>query len=294
MSKTSDLVRTNFKKNDDIRDAGLTIPEDVARYVDIIYGPDPDWQVLDLYRPKDAEGRVLPVIVSVHGGGWVYGDKELYQYYCMSLAQRGFAVINYTYRLAPEFQYPASVEDTNLVMTWIMEHAEAYKLDTDHIFAVGDSAGAHNLAIYTCILTNPDYAASYTFTPPQGLSLKAVAYNCGQYQIDLTAEGEELTAALMADLLPERGSPKELNLVSPILHMTADHPPVFVMTAPKDFLRDQASLLVKKLLELDVPFIFRFYADPARSLAHVFHCDMRSEYGALCNTEECNFFKEFL
>ena len=118
MSKTSDLVRAQFKSGDDLRDRGLATPKDICRYDDIPYGPDTSWQVLDVYRPRASEGQILPTIVSVHGGAWVYGDKERYQYYCMSLAQRGFAVVNFTYRLAPEFQFPASLEDTNLVFTW--------------------------------------------------------------------------------------------------------------------------------------------------------------------------------
>lgn len=108
-------VRAEFQKGDDIRDAGLTTPDFVERTDDILYGEDPKWQVLDLYRPKNRTGEKLPVIVSIHGGGWVYGDKERYQYYCMSLVEHGFAVVNFTYRLAPEFQFPAALEDTNLV-----------------------------------------------------------------------------------------------------------------------------------------------------------------------------------
>ena len=121
----SSIIRREFKKGDDIRDAGLTAPDDVIRYKDIAYGKDSAMQVLDVYRPKDTEGS-LPVIVSVHGGGWVYGDKELYQYYCMSLAQRGFAVVNFTYRLAPEYQFPAPVEDTNSVFAWILDNKDKF------------------------------------------------------------------------------------------------------------------------------------------------------------------------
>ncbi|MFR5151238.1 MAG: carboxylesterase family protein [Ruminococcus sp.] len=64
---------------------------------------------LDVYRPKQAQGEDLPVIISVHGGAWMYGDKERYQYYCMSLAQRGFAVVNFTYRLAHESKISSTV-----------------------------------------------------------------------------------------------------------------------------------------------------------------------------------------
>ena len=78
MSETSDRVRALFKQGDDIRDAGLTTPPEVERFDDIVYGSDPVWQSLDVYRPRAArtDGALdpLPVIVSCHGGGWVYGD----------------------------------------------------------------------------------------------------------------------------------------------------------------------------------------------------------------------------
>ncbi|MCD8019444.1 MAG: carboxylesterase family protein [Clostridiales bacterium] len=99
MSQASDSVRMNFGKGDDIRDAGLTTPDTIQRFDDLRYGNDADCQLLDVYRPKEAHGEVLPVIISVHGGGWVYGDKERYQYYCMSLAERGFSAVTGTVTL---------------------------------------------------------------------------------------------------------------------------------------------------------------------------------------------------
>ena len=137
MVRISDIIRAEFAEGDNKRDAGLKTPENIVRYDDIIYGTESKWQKLDVYRPKDATGK-LPVIVSVHGGGWVYGDKERYQFYCMDLAERGFAVVNFSYRLAPEYKFPASLEDTNFVFTWVLENAETYRLDTEKLFAVGD------------------------------------------------------------------------------------------------------------------------------------------------------------
>ena len=127
MSTTSERIRREFAASDAVRDAGLTIPDDIQRYDDIAYGSNP-LQKLDVYRPKNSMGK-LPVIISVHGGGWVYGDKELYQYYTMSLAQRGFTVINFSYRLAPESQYPAQIEDVATVFDWVNNHAEQYGMD---------------------------------------------------------------------------------------------------------------------------------------------------------------------
>lgn len=293
MSQASEMLRAAFRKGDDIRDAGLTTPADITRYDDIVYGADPAWQILDVYRPKNAAGARLPVIVSVHGGGWVYGDKERYQFYCMSLAQRGFAVVNFTYRLAPEFQFPAPLEDANLAFTWLLEHAGPYGFDTEHVFAVGDSAGAHLLGLYSAICTNPAYAARFAFAPPAGFKPTAVALNCGAYVIELGDNGSP-TGALMADFLPEKGSDEELYLVNVLNHVTPAFPPAFVMTACDDFLKTQAPLMAAKLAENEVPFVYRFFGDRENRLGHVFHCNMKSADAKQANDEECDFFKRFI
>lgn len=291
MSQASDFIRINFKKGDDERDAGLTTPEDIVRYDDIAYGPDPKQQSLDVYRPKNAEGKKLPVIVSVHGGGWVYGGKERYQFYCMNLAQRGFAVVNFTYRLAPENKFPAPLEDSNLVFTWALANAEKYGFDTDHVFGVGDSAGGHGLGLYAAFCTNPEYAAKFDFAPPEGFAPTAVALNCGAYNPGTAADGS--VDPLIMDLMPNQGTPEELALINVISHITEKFPPTFLMTAPDDFLKAQAAPLAAKLLEKEVPFVSRFYSSKKNRLAHVFHLNIRTEDAKLCNDEECEFFRKF-
>ena len=291
MSKTSEMVREMFGKGDAERDAGLRTPEDITRFDDIAYGSDPKYQLLDVYRPKGAEGP-LPVIISVHGGGWVYGDKEVYQFYCMSLAERGFAVVNFSYRLAPEHKFPASLEDTNSVCAWVMENAEKYGFDTDHIFAVGDSAGAHNLSLYAAILSDPEYAKEYAFKAPEGFMLKAIALNCGAFLIDVSKN--DLTTQLMDDFLPEGGSEKEIRLISSIYHINENYPPVYLMTCVNDFLRDQASLIIPELLKKNIHHAFHFFGTKEEPLGHVFHCNVRLKEAKICNDEECAFFREFI
>lgn len=292
MSITSFLLRRAFKRSDDKRDAGLTTPADIRRDDDILYGTDPKRQLLDVFRPKDARGK-LPVIVSVHGGGWVYGDKELYQHYCMQLAQNGFAVVNFSYRLAPKFKFPASLEDTNLVFRWVLAHGAEYGIDTDHIFAVGDSAGAHILGLYCCLCTNPVYGAAFPFQAPEGFAPSAVALNCGVYEISLKGKGDP-NRRLMADLLPRKGSPEELEQISVLRHLTGDFPPSFVMTANNDFLREAAPPLAEKLRALGVPVSYHLYGDDQNPLGHVFHCNVRSEDAKRCNREECQFFRSLI
>ena len=294
MSEVSDKVRTEFGKSDEIRDAGLTIPEDVERYTDLVYGDDPDWQVLDVYRPACEQGKTLPVIVSIHGGGWVYGDKNLYQYYCMSLAQRGFAVVNFTYRLAPEFKFPASLEDTNLVMKWILDNGADYGMDLTNIFGVGDSAGAHALGLYTAIYTNPAYAAEYDFTVPTGLNLRAIALNCGCYRITTDGENDRLTALLMQDLMPNGGDADELALITVTNHITDKFLPTIYATCPGDFLKDQAPILAERLMANNIPHEFIFLGSNTNPLGHVFHLNMREPLGTVCNDLECEFFRRHI
>lgn len=289
MSLFSRLVCFVFRKADEKRDAGLGIPDDVRRIDNIRYGPDPKWNVRDVYRPKAAEGR-LPVIVSVHGGGLVYGDKDGYQYYCMSLAQHGFAVVNFTYRLAPQDKFPAQLEDTTRAFAWVLENAAEYGFDTDHVFAVGDSAGAQLLGLFCCLCTNPDYAATLPFQAPEGFCPKAVALNCGVYSIEKKA----FTSKLIADYLPGKGTADELRQVSVMEHVTSAFPPAFVMTGLGDFLAPQAPLLAEKLQSLGVQAEYHFYGDKDHVVGHVFHCNLRLPEGQRCNQEECEFFREFM
>ena len=258
MSITTWWMRRGMKKGDAKRDAGLTTPEDIFRVDDISYGSH-KMNVLDVYRPKNIKGK-LPVIVSVHGGGWVYGDKELYQHYCMSLAQRGFAVINFTYRLSPEHKFPVHLEDTVKVFKWMLKHAKEYEFDVDNVFAVGDSAGGHILSLFCILCSNPEYAAKYQFKVPEGFIPKAVALNCGVYDM------------------------------SPVNFITAKFPPCYVMTSNQDFLKEQAPLLLEKLDAAGVCYKYKLYGDEEHPLYHVFHLDMRNEIGKQCNDEECAFF----
>ena len=89
-------LRRAFARSDAKRDAGLSIPEDVELLEALPYGAH-KMNTLDLSRPKGVENP--PLIVNVHGGGYVYGSTLPYRYYCASLAQRGFAVVSFNIEL---------------------------------------------------------------------------------------------------------------------------------------------------------------------------------------------------
>lgn len=282
-------LRKTFKENDDKRDADFRTPEGVVRFDDLSYGPDKTWNVLDVYRPKNETGK-LPVIISVHGGGFVYGDKERYQYYCMDLALRGFAVVNFSYQLAPESKYPAPLADMTLVLQWMKEHAEVYGMDLEHIFAVGDSAGAHILTSYAALMTNASYAKKlndlYGLQVEDKLRLSGVGLNCGEYMGRVSEE-------IMCSYLPT-GSEDEYDLVDLPQYITSKFPPAYMMTAPGDFLKDRPYVMIKAFTENNVPFIHRMYGNEERPLGHVFHCDLKLPEATQCNDDECTFFKSLI
>lgn len=295
MSEISEKIRKNFAQTDAKRDVGLKTPETVVRFDDIVYGKDPVWQSLDGYRPKNAGDKKLPVIVSVHGGGWVYGDKEKYQYYCMSLAERGFAVVNFSYRLAPEHKFPAALEDTCTVFSWIHTHAEKYGFETDKIFAVGDSAGGHILALFCAMCTNPNYCLHFSFSTPKNFVPAAIALNCAVHRINISDKPEDkFSTDLMADYLEHKGDKEELSLVNVSGWITERFPPTFIMTAEDDFLKYQVSDVLSIMIEKNVSVTAHYYKAEDDRLGHVFHLDIRNVHAQRCNDEECSFFKGYL
>ena len=291
MSITSIMVNYLFNQGDKKRDKGLQTPSGIERKNDLSYGPYEKWNLLDVYYPKENAGK-MPVIVNVHGGDWVYGTKEVYQFYCMSLAQRGFAVVNFNYRLAPASKFPAPLKDLNQVINWIFEHARENLFDLDRIFFVGDSAGANIAALYCCLCTNPDYARMYTIKPPLWFAPKAIALNCGMYQIySLAEQNAGGIGSLLKDFLGKKYGQEDLGKINVCSFVNKDFPPTYLMTADFDFLKIQAPYMQEKLGEFQITHTYKIYGNGKKEIGHVFHCNIRLSEAEQCNNEECEFFK---
>ena len=294
MSQIIDRIRREYGQQDSLRDAGLSRPAGIESFDDIAYGSGRD-QVLDIYRPGNARGK-LPVIVSVHGGAWVYGDKNRYQYYTSSLADRGFAVVNFSYRLVPEYSFPASLEDTIRVFAWVREHAEEYGFDLDALFAVGDSAGAHLLGLYCAACTCRGAAARmglYGRNP--GPLPRGVALACGFYRPRMPAGEENPTEMeIFREMLPWPLDAESLARVDVLGYVTPDFPPTFAFTSTGDFLKAQTLELQEVLKAQGVPHIVRCYGDEEAPLGHVFQCSLRNPYARGCNDDQCAFFRSLM
>lgn len=111
----------------------------------IAYGPDPR-QRLDVYAPQGAKAA-LPILLFVNGGSWNDGARGDYEFVGRAFAARGYLAITMDYRLLPQNQFPAFVQDVALAIAWAEKEGARFGGDTRRVFAVGHSAGAYNLAL---------------------------------------------------------------------------------------------------------------------------------------------------
>lgn len=119
--------------------------------LDVPYGPHPRHR-LDLYGGYDG-GGLAPILVWVHGGGFMRGDRRSpdhpYEAHAGRFAaRRGFLGVVMSYRLAPQDPWPAGAQDVGQVVDWLRSHAAAHGGDPERIFLVGTSAGATHVAAH--------------------------------------------------------------------------------------------------------------------------------------------------
>ena len=165
----------NTKRMDDKRIATLTPPSGVTEINNIAYLDDGHiHHQLDVYYHEGTkETDRLPVLIDIHGGGWMYGDKDLNKYYCLELATKGFVVFNMSYRLYPEVNARQQLWDISNCLKWISENLASYPCDTDNIYLTGDSAGGM-LAAFTAMLSESEKMRDLYDTPDFSLKFNAV------------------------------------------------------------------------------------------------------------------------
>ena len=295
MSLTSHIVRTLFTIGDLKRDLGWVPPTDVKTVENVSYGSCDKWHLLDLYRPKDAEGK-LPVLLNIHGGAWVYGDKKVYAPYCMYLVTQGFAVVNASYRLAPKHTFPAPLEDVGATVEWVVDHAEEYGLDVSNLFLVGDSAGAHLATAYTAVQLNEVYANSFPgIKVDERFIPKGLLLNCGVFdmEVEWKKQGRALTPFL-TDLLGEKPTVEAVKQMSPAQYITSGFPPVHLTTSNGDFLRKHSYRLKEVLEKKGVEVAFKEYGEKKKPQGHVFHLNLKNKVGQECNADQLEFVKKMM
>ena len=290
MSLQSIMFNINASKSDKRRDAAIPLPEGVTEFRDIAYGHHGHWNLLDVYIPAGT-AEPLPTIVSIHGGGYVYGSKEIYRRYGMDMARRGFAFVNFNYRLAPKWKFPTPLHDTNAVLHWVCKNAKRYHLDPARIILLGDSAGAQLTSQYAAMHTNPAYAPLFQMQMAP-VTIRCVGLFCGMY--DMAARGSAERKGLALDYLGKELAPDDPRFAV-LENVTEAFPPAFIATACHDFLRPCAEPMYDFLTEKGVPAQCRCYGtEEDESIGHVFHVNIPLPEARACNDEAALFFAQYV
>lgn len=249
--------------------------------------------LFDIYYPAEPDAQTTyPVIVSVHGGGWFYGDKELYSYYCCHLASKGFAVVNFNYRLAPQNKYPAAIEDVAYIIHYIHENAEMLHLDTEKFYMLGDSAGAQLTANYCIIAGNAAYRSKLDFFTYDRLP-KAVCLNCGAYEMDKREDNISDWYMKKEDGSYAVSEEQRKLFLSQLEYLTKDFPPAYLMYSVNDDLRFQTIHLDERMEKLGIRHVIRSFGEKHPDSGHVFHINLKNPEGVQCNEEECAWFRQY-
>jgi len=119
----------------------------VKRTLDVAYGPD-ERNRLDVYEPSTPAAKPAPVLIFVHGGAFMGGDKKNYENIGYYFARHGVVAVLPTYRLAPANPWPAGVNDVASAVRWTRANVAAHGGDPSRIVLFGHSAGATHVAAY--------------------------------------------------------------------------------------------------------------------------------------------------
>lgn len=162
-------------KSDKKRMATQTPPENVVKVKDVEYLDDGNpYHKFDVFYPEGAipkEG--LPVIIDIHGGGWMYASKDLNEYYCMELANKGYCVFSISYRLVPDVTVYEQIKDCTDALAYINSNMKNYPANKKTVMLTGDSAGGQ-LALYSTILNNNPDAREIFGTIDTKLNIKCL------------------------------------------------------------------------------------------------------------------------
>ena len=205
-----------------------------------------------VYRPSAATG--LPVLVYLHGGGWVICDLETHDPTCRAISNGAdCVVVSVDYRLAPEHKFPAAADDAYAATAWVAQHAQELGADASRVAIGGDSAGG-NLTAAVALMAReragPPLAFQVLIYPVLDLASESASRK-------ENGEGYFLTAAGMTwyeeQYLRDDADRKNV-LASPLLAGDlAGLPPALVVTAEYDPLRDEGEAYGRRLTEAGVP-----------------------------------------
>ncbi len=283
------------KPEDDKRIAGLSLPEGIKEVCNIPYTDSgSEYHRLDVYYPENAEGP-LPVIIEIHGGGWMYGTKDLNKIYAQYLAKRGFVVFNLSYRLVPEVFVPSQLQDVAQAISKVKELMTQFPCDTSRIILTGDSAGGQ-LACFTAAISRSEILRNYFDTADHGIDFSCLVLTSPvAYMNDSLPMG--LYCRMMWGENGHKKSTRRYMNADELIREAASFPPTILTTSSGDSLAlAQTRRLYKTLLENGIEAqLLDFPKFEGKHLPHVFSVlEPYNKAGTLCNDKVCEFINKHI
>lgn len=226
---------------------------------DVVYDDAlPDVCTLDIYCPPLKGRDKYPVLVDVHGGGWITGDKHWRRGLNRAFADMGLCVISPNYGLSPRFKYPECVKHLFACFKWICDHAEERRLDLDNVLITGDSAGGQLACLVLAIQNNAEVKARIGAVDSP-LRFKGGMLVCGAYDPDSMAKNilsNKLFLEMTGYGRKHLREFKDYDLMNPVNFVDKDFPAdVMVAYGRFDaFVGGNEKILFKRLNELGIPY----------------------------------------
>jgi acetyl esterase/lipase len=183
---------------------------------------------MDIYEPIKADSAPAPVAMFVHGGSWSGGDKASYEgaHEIAALVSRGYLVASVNYRLAPQYVFPAQIEDVKCAVRYLRAGASSLNIDPNRIGAWGTSAGGQLVSL----LGTTDESAGL-----EGNGGYADVSSRVQAVVDMYGRADLATIPeTRPDLLPVFGGEANLSRYSPVTYASKDDPPFLIMHGDQD------------------------------------------------------------
>ncbi|TDG15749.1 alpha/beta hydrolase [Seongchinamella unica] len=241
---------------DDWRDPRPTPVPGVEVLRNIPYGPHGVHQHLDIYRPQVIPEGGCPVLLQIHGGAWMIGDKKHQALPLMyHLASRGWICVAANYRLSPSVAFPTHLLDCKKALCWIRENGDEYGMDTDFIAVTGGSAGGHLTALMGLTANRPELQPD---NPDTDTTLQAAVPFYGVYDFLVRYDQHPnrqvyqkfLNGKVMHETVEE--NPELWDLASPVVQVHRDAPPFMILHGTHDSLASvrDAQVFAQKLEEV--------------------------------------------
>jgi alpha-L-fucosidase 2 len=199
----------------------------------LVYGEaEGEKLTMDYYPPAGPAPH--PIAIIIHGGGFVAGNsKNGSEAYCADfLAPAGYAVFSINYRLAPQYPYPAMVEDVQRAVRYLRYNAKKWQADPNRIALVGGSAGGY-LSNMAGVLNAGGIKGAKDAVDRTSARVQAVVTLFGPSDFRNQPVNEHLQA-LLGPLIREKGEAAALAEASPAMHITGDEPPFLLIHGDKD------------------------------------------------------------